>query len=203
MTKTEELSSRVAQMGTELVTGQGTGAKGAKPMTHFDTHLKRMTMRPRFFGMQRRLAQGFTLVEVLIVVGIVGVLVGLAYPRYQDYRDRIAINQAIMDIKVMQLLITDFKNSSGALPASLADVGNGGKLDPWGHPYVYQDVTGPGGHGAARKDHQFNPINSEFDLYSTGKDGVTKKQLTQKDSRDDIVRGRDGAFVGLAPDFSS
>ncbi len=88
------------------------------------------------------------------------------------------------------------------MPASLADVGNGSKLfDPWGHAYPYVDQPGVGGKGKARKDHKLNPINSDFDL-SVGKDGVSKTQLTQKDSLDDIVRARDGAFVGLASDFS-
>jgi hypothetical protein len=39
-------------------------------------------------------------------------------------------------------------------------------------------------------------------LFSPGKDGVFKPQLTQKDSLDDIVRAQDGAFVGVAADFS-
>jgi general secretion pathway protein G len=58
------------------------------------------------------------------------------------------------------------------------------------------------GKGDARKDGKLNPINSDFDLYSRGKDKVYKPQLTQKDSLDDIVRAQDGAFVGLAADFS-
>lgn len=147
--------------------------------------------------------RGFTLVELMIAVAIVGVLVSLAYGRYQDYRERINVKTAIMDIKVLGVLVTDYQQSNGHLPSSLADVGNAGKTDPWGRPYVYQDVTVPGGHGAARKDHALNPINSEFDIYSLGRDGVTKKQLTQKDSLDDVVRARDGAFVGLASDFTS
>lgn len=64
------------------------------------------------------------------------------------------------------------------------------------------DVSGPGGKGKARKDHKLNPINSDFDLYSLGPDGVSKTQLTQKDSLDDIVRARDGGYVGLASEFS-
>ena len=142
------------------------------------------------------------MVEVLIAVLIVGVLAAIAIPAYGRYQDRIDRSKAITDIRVLQLLISDHIANSGAPPASLADVGNGGMLDPWGRAYVYVDVTGPGGKGKARKDHKFNPINSEFDLYSKGKDGDSKSQLTQKSSLDDIVRARDGAFVGLAEDFS-
>jgi general secretion pathway protein G len=103
---------------------------------------------------------------------------------------------------VLQLLIKDYAADRGSFPASLADVGNGGKLDPWGHAYQYADLTATQGNGSARKDHKLNPINSDFDLYSMGKDGVSRTQLTQKSSLDDIVRARDGAFVGLAADFS-
>jgi general secretion pathway protein G len=52
-----------------------------------------------------------------------------------------------------------------------------------------------------RKDHKLNPINTNYDLYSMGKDGVTKMQITQKDSVDDIIVAGDGGFVGLASDF--
>lgn len=145
---------------------------------------------------------GLTLIELMLVVGLIGVLAAIAMPIYSNYRDRVNRTIAIRDIKIIQLLIADYAASGGSFPASLADVGNGGMLDPWGHAYQYVDLTGPGGKGKARKDHKLNPINSDFDLFSMGKDGVFKSQLTQKDSLDDIVRARDGAFVGLASTFS-
>ena len=147
-------------------------------------------------------ATGLTLVELMLVVALIGVLAAIAMPMYSNYRERINRTIATQDVRVLQLLIADYAASGGSLPASLADVGNGGKLDPWGHAYQYVDLTGVGGIAKARKDHKLNPINSDFDLFSMGKDGVFKPQLTQNDSLDDIVRARDGAFVGLASTFS-
>lgn len=145
---------------------------------------------------------GLTLVEIMLVLMLIGVLASVAMPAYANYRERINRSKAILDIRVLQVLIADYAASEGSFPASLADVGNGGMLDPWGHAYAYVDLTTIKGHGQARKDHKLNPINSDFDLYSMGKDGVSKTQLTQKDSLDDIVRARDGSFVGIATDFS-
>ena len=45
------------------------------------------------------------------------------------------------------------------------------------------------------------PINSDFDLYSTGPDGASVAPLTAEPSRDDIVRANDGAFIGLASEY--
>ena len=55
--------------------------------------------------------------------------------------------------------------------------------------------------GQARKDHNLVPINSDFDLFSAGPDGKSTGPLTAKASRDDIIRGSDGAFVGRAADY--
>jgi general secretion pathway protein G len=55
--------------------------------------------------------------------------------------------------------------------------------------------------GKIRKDHNLHPLNSEFDLYSMGADGASVSPLTAKASRDDVIWGRDGSFVGLASDF--
>jgi general secretion pathway protein G len=45
------------------------------------------------------------------------------------------------------------------------------------------------------------PINSDFDLYSVGKDGQSQDPLTAPVSRDDIVRANNGRFVGLASTY--
>lgn len=154
--------------------------------------------------MQRRFGRvsGLTLIEIMIALAIVGILAAIAIPAYANYRDRIDRAKAIQDIAMLQAMISDYKLNSGSFPADLAAIGNGGMLDPWKHTYVYVDLSSVHGHGAARKDHKLNPINSDFDLYSMGKDGVSKPQLTQKDSLDDIVRAGDGAYVGLAAEYS-
>jgi general secretion pathway protein G len=65
--------------------------------------------------------------------------------------------------------------------------------------------AGQGGGGSPpaqpRKDRFLVPINSDFDLYSMGKDRESVAPLTAKQSHDDIVRANDGAFVGLASEF--
>jgi general secretion pathway protein G len=145
---------------------------------------------------------GLTLVELMLVVAIIGVLVAIALPKYNSYSDRVNQYQAINDIRILQTLIKQYANdNNGTYPTSLAAVGGAGKLDPWGRAYVYQELASGTNHGASRRDHNVNPINSDFDLCSMGKDGQTKKQLPADISQDDIIRARDGAYIGLVSDF--
>lgn len=60
---------------------------------------------------------------------------------------------------------------------------------------------GGGSSPTPRKDHNLVPINTDYDLYSMGPDGQSVAPLTAKASRDDIIRGADGAFIGRASDF--
>jgi general secretion pathway protein G len=57
------------------------------------------------------------------------------------------------------------------------------------------------GSGKPRKDHFLHPINSDFDIYSMGRDGDTVAPLTANKSHDDIIRANDGGFYGLAANF--
>lgn len=41
-------------------------------------------------------------------------------------------------------------------------------------------------------------LNTDFDLYSLGRDGKTDASLSNRDSLEDIVRGRNGDYLGLA-----
>jgi general secretion pathway protein G len=144
---------------------------------------------------------GFTLIELLIAVGIFGVLVSLASAKYSDYRERIRVNQAETDIAALSVTISQYILENRSPPDSLVDVRAGGKLDPWGRPYQYLDLTSIKGKGKARKDKKLNPLNTDFDLYSMGKDGASQTSLMANTSRDDIIRARDGRFIGLAQDF--
>ena len=151
-------------------------------------------------GLQRR-PRGLTVVELMLALVILGVLASIAIPGYQDYRQRVRITQAKHDIATMSGLISNHFNDARAYPDSLADVGLGDYRDPWGNPYGYTNLGAKGAKGQARKDHSLVPINSDFDLYSMGPDGRSAPPLTAKYSQDDIVRARDGAFIGIASDF--
>jgi len=147
-----------------------------------------------------RRQRGFTLIETMMMVAVLGVLVGIAMPLYQAYRDRVRSRMAAQEVSAMAGVIQRFELDRRVLPASLDQVGLGGKLDPWGRPYVYYNVDA-NGRGGARKDRRLNPLNTDFDLYSMGPDGKTKPQVTQKDSLDDLIRASNGRFVGIAADF--
>jgi general secretion pathway protein G len=145
---------------------------------------------------------GFTLVEIAIALIIVALLAGIAMPSFTDSRNKAAIAQAKGDIGDMAIRINQYYADHRAFPATLADIGKATLLDPWKHPYKYLDVTDiKATLGKARKDKNLVPINSDFDLYSMGKDGKTAAPLTAKASQDDIIRANDGRFIGLGSEY--
>lgn len=75
-------------------------------------------------------------------------------------------------------------------------------LDPWKRLYVYLPLNTPSAIGKARKDKNLVPINSDFDLYSVGPDGLTTPPITAPQSQDDVIRADNGAFVGVASDYN-
>ena len=144
--------------------------------------------------------RAFTTVELMLVVLLIGVLTAIALPSYSRYRDRVMTAHAVATIVSVAALIDRYVQDERQYPPDLAALRIPTPIDPWGHPYVYYNVDA-NGRGHARKDHALNPINTDFDLYSMGPDGQTKKQITQKDSLDDIIRASNGRFVGVAADF--
>ena len=147
-------------------------------------------------------SRGMTIVEIVIVLAIVGILASIGIPLYNNYRFNAMVSQARSDIVSMDYLIAQYQaDNLGDLPDSLADIGKAGMLDPWGTPYQYLNLVTLKGNGKARKDKNLVPINSDYDLYSSGLDGNSVGPLTAKASRDDIVRANNGRFVGLASDY--
>ncbi len=144
---------------------------------------------------------GLTLVELMLAITIIGVLAALAVPAYQDYKERVRVTQAVTDITAIAFKIKAYYLDASVYPDDLATIGESGKLDPWGRPYKYLNLTAKRGNGGARRDKNLNPLNSDFDLYSRGKDGQTKLPISQKDSLDDVLRANDGRFVDLASKY--
>jgi general secretion pathway protein G len=80
--------------------------------------------------------------------------------------------------------------------------GGGSNTFHWFEPdRAYAGGRGNGSAGRPRKDRFLHPINSDYDLYSMGKDGESVEPLTAQKSHDDVIRANDGRFVGLAVEF--
>jgi general secretion pathway protein G len=154
-------------------------------------------------------ARGFTVVEFVFVLAIAALILAMTMPFVNRYIERAKVTRAVADLAEMSKAIRAFDKRTGGLPASLstvtddsgANLGYGTRVDPWGYPYQYYDLPHARGNGIARKDKILKPLNSDFDLYSIGPDGQTSASLAADVSRDDIVRARDGGFVGPAWEF--
>jgi general secretion pathway protein G len=209
-------------------------------------------------------AKGFTLIELMLAVSIVGVLASLAVPNYLDFVEKARVAMTVSELHGLTKEIKGYALGAEQYPDSLADIGRSTMLDPWGTPYQYYKINcgtiydigslarlklrrknnprvipaahspsphndwhislavdngdhqhllhfvqgaggggGPpcGGVGGARKDRFLVPINSDFDIYSMGKDKDTVAPLNPPKSHDDIIRASDGGFYGLAKNF--
>lgn len=103
---------------------------------------------------------GFTLIEIILVVVIIGILAGIAIPRMGGKTKRAQIAQAKGNITALSMAISEFEMENGSYPNSLDDLldtSKGGPfmdqmvipLDPWGKPFVY---TTPGAHNTHSYD---------------------------------------------------
>lgn len=145
--------------------------------------------------------QGFTLVELLVVLAIILTIAAIAIPNFLAARDVARVSKAIADIYTMEKEIMAYQVTNGSLPHTLADIGRGTFPDPWGNPYQYLNIADDPLLSKVRLDRFLQPINSDYDLYSKGKDGLSLPATTALVSADDVIRANDGAYVGLASQY--
>jgi general secretion pathway protein G len=134
-----------------------------------------------------RFRSGFTLIEMLVVLGIIGLIVGLVGPRVLNYLNDAKVKTAHIQIENLASTLDLFYLDMGRYPTTEeglnalvqrpndAAVWNGPYLkaasppkDPWGHAYTYRS---PG-------------QNGPYDIGSVGPDGRDGSRLA-------IARGRD------------
>ena len=138
----------------------------------------------------------FTLIELMSVMVIIGLLSGISIPRLSRSIENARVTRAIGDLRAISQELAPLDS----VPATLAAMGRGSLLDPWGRPYVFYKfppVIAPATPAGAREDRFSVPINSRYDIYSLGPDGQTSVSLTAATSRDDVVFSSEG-FIGLA-----
>ena len=120
------------------------------------------------------LARGFTLLELLVVMVVIGLLAGLVAPRYFAQVGKSQVKVARAQIDSLDKALDQFRLDVGRYPTSEEGLQSlvvqpsgeqkwagpylkkGVPADPWGRPYVYEQ---PGTH------------TGDFDLLSYGKDG--------------------------------
>ena len=66
----------------------------------------------------KHLQKGFTLIELMIVVAIIGILAAVALPAYQDYTIRARMSEVILAMSACRTSITEVYQSGGAAPGA-------------------------------------------------------------------------------------
>ena len=67
--------------------------------------------------------QGFTLIELMIVIAIVGILAAIALPAYQDYTVRAKVSEAMVNLAEAKTTIAEFYSANNRMPATAANAG--------------------------------------------------------------------------------
>ena len=117
----------------------------------------------------KRAQQGFTLIELMIVVAIIGILAAVALPAYQDYTVRAKVSEVLLAASSAKNTVAESAQNGGALPASL-------DVQTQSSTYVDSVAYASGVITATTK--AFGPVSSGSNITLTGTFNSTTGQVT-------------------------
>ena len=88
--------------------------------------------------------QGFTLIELMIVVAIIGILAAVAIPAYQDYTIRAKVTEGLSLASGGKTSVSEYYASNGALPGNNNDAGMAASEDITGNSVESVEVAALG-----------------------------------------------------------
>lgn len=145
---------------------------------------------------------GITLVELAIVVLVAALIIGTITPVYLHIVERKRTDLAISEITRLQKDIDRFNRKNARFPADLTEAFGTAPVDPWGMPYHYTNIRNNTGAAAnPRTGVNLNRLNADYDLYSDGPDQDSLSPIGANESRDDIIRAKNGSYVGIASEY--
>jgi len=90
----------------------------------------------------KRVQQGFTLIELMIVVAIIGILAAIAIPQYAEYTNRARVTEGLQLAAGAKTAVAEFYSANNAYPADNAAAGLAASGNIQGNNVNYVEVVG-------------------------------------------------------------